>query len=80
MAEIETSHEGRVLEAKDYQERKVRKARARKEKPLETWYELSGQLRNKVVKKTRHENGNVSSVLAGKVNQVPAEIMKQLRK
>lgn len=60
MSELESSHEGRAIESKQYQEAQKKKRTA---KPKKVWYEQVG---NKVVKKIQGANNTVYSTYVGK--------------
>jgi len=60
MSELETSHEGRAIESKQYQEAQKKK---RTVKPKKVWYE---QVKNKIVKKIQSANNTVYSTYVGR--------------
>lgn len=66
MSEAIEYPESRQEEAKQYHERQKRKKESKDEKPVKEWFEAVGQ---KVVKKSRSKQGNVSSVYWGTLKQ-----------
>jgi len=61
MSDLETSHEGRSIEAEQYHKRQERKKAAPKAK--KAWYEQVG---NKIVKREKSDTGTVYSTYVGR--------------